>query len=92
MDVSQALADDLRLAILEILKDAGPANEIVLKQALAGVVKQTPSSDRLRAELERLADQGLIHLTHVVAVHITERGEDVAEGRATADGVRRPPG
>lgn len=51
------------------------------------------SADRLLADLDWLAEQGLITTTEAEGVHLatlTQRGMDVAEGRATAHGVQRP--
>ena len=89
--VDQAYGEDLRLAILQLLAAGGSSNEVVLAEALAASGVRRPSAARLRAELESLAEAGLLHLTTVLAVGPTERGEDVAAGRATASGVRRPP-
>lgn len=48
--------------------------------------------DRLRTELEWLAEQGLLEHAQGMSL-LTDRGLDVALGRADAPGVqRRPPG
>ena len=90
MSIEEAYGDDLRLAILQLLAEGGPSNEVVLGEALERTVIRRPSAARLRGELESLAESGLLNITHVVAVSVTERGEDVAKGRASATGVRRP--
>lgn len=89
MTVDEAYSQDVRLALLQALAEGGSSNEVVLGEALEQMHVRRPSAVRLRAELDHLADAGLIHLTRIVAVGITERGEDVAAGRATASGVRR---
>lgn len=91
MSIDEAYGEDLRLAILQLVAAGGSSNEIVLAEALECELHHPPSATRLRSELERLAEAGLLHLTHVIAVGPTERGRDVAAGRAVANGVRRPP-
>lgn len=91
MTIDEAYGEDLRLAILQLVSAGGSSNEVVLAEALEAAGVRRPSAARLRAELESLAEAGLVHLTAVLAVGPTERGEDVAAGRAAASGVRRPP-
>lgn len=90
MDLSKIVYEDLRLTLLQLLAGGEPANEIALGAALKHSAHR-PSAERLRGELHRLADLGLVDLEHVVVAKVTERGRDVAAGRATAPGVRRPP-
>lgn len=90
MTVDEAYGEDLRLVLLQALAEGGSSNEVVLGEAVEQMGVRRPSAARLRAELEQLAEAGLIHITRIVAVGITERGEDVAAGRSAASGVRRP--
>ena len=91
MSFDEAYGEDLRLTVLRLLAEGGSSNEVVLSEALERAGVRRPSAARLRAEIDYLEDAGLIHATRIVAVGITERGADVASGRATASGVRRPP-
>ena len=87
------LTADLRLAVLQILAEAGgSANRRILGDELPGAGHDV-GADRLRTELGWLAEQGLVDLdgpdTLPVAT-LTERGADAAHGRITVPGVRRP--
>ena len=51
------------------------------------------SNDEVKTQLSWLAEQGLISINHVgdyINAELTERGQDVAEGRATVPGIKRP--
>ncbi|WP_027714909.1 hypothetical protein [Desulfuromonas sp. TF] len=91
---AELLAADIRLVILRALaEDPGYShNESVLQQVLE-LFGHTESRDRIRTELSWLAEQGLITvrdaLGYMVAT-LTGRGADVAAGRATVPGVKRP--
>lgn len=85
---------DRRLSILLLLaQDAqGSANELLLQDALPNL-GHDPSLDAVRADLAFLADCGLVTTTSLhdlVAARITARGEDVAAGRVTVPGVKKP--
>jgi hypothetical protein len=83
-----------RLALLQALEQAAQyrANAVLLK-SYCEAVGHTVSSDRLEADLAWLSEQGLIGLQRgadaSVAV-LTDRGQDVATGRAQVPGVARP--
>lgn len=88
------LAADRRLVILRLLADSTgyAANEFILQAILADLAHDV-SSDKLRAELAWLHEQGLLTTGSVGGVTIatlTERGLDVARGRARVPGVKRP--
>jgi len=91
----QKLLDaDRRLVILRALQeDSGyDLNEYVL-QSILEALGHTVSRDRLRADLAWLEEQGLISLSDVAGVKVaklTSRGSDVAAGRTTVPGVKRP--
>lgn len=85
---------DRRLSILLLLaQDAqGSANELLLQEALPSL-GHDPSIDAVRADLAFLAECSLITTTmlhDLVAARITARGEDVAAGRASVPGVKKP--
>lgn len=85
---------DRRLSILLLLaQDAqGSANELLLQEALPGL-GHDPSLDAVRADLSFLAECGLVTINtlhDLLAARITARGEDVAAGRASVPGVKKP--
>lgn len=88
-------AEHLRLAVLRLLsaEDGGySANDSVLADALPRVGFNVPR-DRVRTVIGWLAEQGLVEvekLQHLTVATITERGLDVAAGRANVPGVKRP--
>lgn len=87
-------ARHLRLSLLRLLlEDADYAhNELVLSLALAQLGHGV-SQDRLRTELEWLAEQGLIALEDVSGLRVARlsgRGADAARGLARVPGVARP--
>ncbi len=94
MNFSEHTDQHVRLTILRFLLEAPgyTANASTLKtvcQAFALVV----SGDQIRTNIGWLADQRLVTRTvqdDMVIATLTERGGDVAEGRARVDGVARP--
>jgi len=91
---AKLLEEDRRLSILRLLAESNDykANEYLLQSALDGV-GHAVSGDRLRADLAWLAEQGLVELGTVADVKVpklTQRGLDVAQGRASHPGVKRP--
>lgn len=85
---------DRRLVMLRVLvEDAGYSqNEYVIQTCLEALGHNV-SQDRLRTDLAWLAEQGLITVETVANVRVarlTGRGADVAEGRTTVPGVKRP--
>ena len=88
------VAEDQRLRILQLLDQAEgyDLNIRILGDALSALGHR-PSLDKLRSELAWLEEQGLV-TTHVVGsiavATATERGLDVAHGRARIPGVKRP--
>lgn len=87
-------AADRRLTLLLALESATAykANHFLL-QRFCGSLGHSVSLDAIRADLAWLAEQGLVtsdvHADVTVAT-LTERGNDVAKGRATVPGVARP--
>lgn len=91
---SAYLRGDIRLVVLRLLADmpAYRANSSVLTIALDRF-GHTASRDQIRTEIQWLAEQGLLTVEDIGAVlvaTITERGADVARGRAQVPGVARP--
>ena len=87
-------AADRRLVILALLSHAtGYSDNEYLIHAVLPEQGHDISRDKLAAELAWLQEQGLITTTKVGGVTIaklTPRGLDVARGRATVPGVKRP--
>ncbi len=85
---------DRRLVILRTLEeDPGYSlNESVLQSCLEAL-GHSVSRDRVRTDLAWLSEQGLITIEVVVNVQVatlTSRGSDVAAGKITVPGVKRP--
>ncbi|MNR17126.1 hypothetical protein D3C85_1337680 [compost metagenome] len=90
------LSADRRLVILRILVEMPGyrANSSVLYTALQEWGHE-PTRDQVKSELRWLQEQQLVELDEVadgavLLAKVTERGADVAEGRARVDGVKRP--
>jgi Fe2+ or Zn2+ uptake regulation protein len=91
---AELIAADMRLVILRCLnEDPGyDLNESML-QSMLEALGHNVSRDRVLTELAWLAEQGLVTLAwvmKVVVATLTARGADVATGRATVPGVKRP--
>ena len=93
-----AFADKMRanrrLVILRLLCEADgyDLNSHIIKSALADFGHQ-PSMDVLHADLFWLAETDLVVnrlVGETQVAQLTERGKDVAEGRAQVPGVERP--
>ena len=88
-----SVTEDLRLAVLQIIAEVGgETNSRILATELP-TVGHCVSADRQRTELTWLAEQGAVTLAEVGSMHVvtlTERGADLAAGRATIPGIRRP--
>lgn len=85
----------VRLTVLRILVEAPgySANDSVLNQAV-NALGLTCTRDQLRTNLGWLKEQRLVDLVEpapgLLVAKVTERGADVAGGRAIVDGVQRP--
>lgn len=91
---SDVETEDRRLVVLRMLAGCNDytANEFVLLEQL-GQFGHRVSRDRLLADLAWLDEQGLIVAQQPSGVWvstITQRGDDVAQARATVPGVKRP--
>lgn len=88
------LAEDMRLVMLRILNEmpAYSSNSSILGNVL-GRFGHHPSRDHITTQLHWLAEQNLISIEDVSGVlvcRLTERGQDVATGRTTVPGVKKP--
>lgn len=95
MSFKDHLKQDMRLVVLRILQELPQyrSNSSVLGAGLDRF-GHSFSRDQVKTELYWLAEQGLLEilddLGSVLVVKLTERGLDVATGRATTNGVNRP--
>ncbi|QXL84126.1 ArsR family transcriptional regulator [Comamonas sp. NLF-1-9] len=88
------VAAERRLAILQVLEGSTgyQANEFTLAAVLEDLA-HTVSQARLRADLARLEDLGLLQVDSVGGVAIArlrQDGLDAAQGKSTVPGVKRP--
>ena len=95
MSFADHLAADRRLALLRTLRDLdGHANESVLLDGLHLLGHSRTTGDDVRADLDLLKAAAAITITYfadkVAVAHLTERGLDIAAGRITVTGVKRP--
>lgn len=91
---ARIVEEDRRLQILQLLAESPGynVNQFLLLSAL-DTFGHTVSMDRLKADLAWLAEQGLVvvgELGDVQIPKLTDRGLDVAQGRAAHPGVKRP--
>lgn len=88
------LQEDRRLVLLRLLAEMPTytANSSVLTMALASY-GHAVTRDLVRTDLHWLQEQGLVivgDLGPMLVATATERGQDVASGRAIVPGVKRP--
>lgn len=98
MKFPELMTADRRLSILLLLADAPAAtcNGYVLHSGLQSMGHVCPA-DQVATDAAWLAEQGLVTREslsdHMWVLTLTQRGADVAAGRATVPGVkRRTPG
>lgn len=95
MSFKDHLIEDMRLVVLRSLSEMPQyrLNSSVLHTFITRY-GHSFSRDQLRTQLYWLVEQGLIKieddLGSVLVVKLTERGDDVAHGRITTHGVKRP--
>lgn len=94
MKFAELLAEDRRLTILRLLAQApaSSCNIFVLHTSLASLGNAC-SLDQAKADAAWLAEQGLAateQVGEVLVLTLTARGADVAAGRASVPGVKRP--
>lgn len=94
MSFADFLREDQRLVMLRFLSEmpSYSSNSSVIYQALTRY-GHAPSRDQIKSELRWLEEQGLVtveDIETVLVARLTERGSDVAAGRAIVPGVKRP--
>lgn len=92
--MSDFITEDQRLVILRSLADYnGELGESVLQDCLEDYGHRV-SRDVVHAQMAWLAETGLIRLRTLIngyfIAELTGRGQDVAEGRASTPGVKKP--
>lgn len=92
--MSALFNEHLRLCLLRFLLSAPSyrANSSILHQ-VADTFGLSATRDQIKAQLAWLKEQSLVEteeLMGLVVASLTERGQDVAGGRATCPGVQRP--
>ncbi|WP_346815488.1 VpaChn25_0724 family phage protein [Aeromonas hydrophila] len=94
MSIQAILDAQQRLVILRSLLDiGGAANESILNDCLDQLGTGRVTRDRVKILLAWLEEQGLVRIERLATVqvaHLTGRGQDAAEGRATVPGVKKP--
>ncbi len=94
MSFADHLRKDVRLVSLRVLSETPGyrSNSSVIVSCLDRY-GHAVTRDQMKTELRWLAEQGLVELEEagsVLVAKLTERGQDVAEGRAVVDGVAKP--
>ncbi len=92
MSFAERFTADLRGAILTLLAAADcECSLAMLRASLATATMHDPAMDQLRMEIQWLADRGLVAQRKIdgviEGVIVSERGQDVAHGRARVAGV-----
>lgn len=94
MNYEQKIQEHLRITLLRLLNEDP---DYTLNESLLTDLTEdygfTPSRDKVRTELAWLKEQGLVTLdtgSNLTIAILTERGSDVARGRVTVPGVKRP--
>ena len=90
----QIQAENRRCAFLRFLmEDVDYSLNTSLLQSALGAIGHGVSRDTVNADAVWLEEQGLVaceDLGGIIVVTLTQRGLDVAEGRAVVPGVKRP--
>ena len=98
MNYARYIREDRRLIALRVLAEAPghTINHFVLHTIL-GALGHCLSRDQVRGECAWLAEQGLVTVAEhgqddaaIAVITLTQRGDDVAAGRVTVPGVKRP--
>lgn len=94
MSYQKTVQEHLRLTILRLLREDP---DYTLNDSMITDLTEdygfTPSRDKVRGELAWLKEQGLVVFDDdpkITIATLTQRGADVAQGRVTHPGVKRP--
>lgn len=94
MSYQDKMREAWRLELLKLLNSlpSYKAGQYFLYQCMTTGDLPPPSADQVETELHWMKDQGYVELSAVADMQeakITQRGIDIAEGRAIAPGVAR---
>ena len=92
----ESLREDVRRVVLDLLAQAaGYDLSVAMLQIGLAQFGHRPSADQIKTELHWLAEQRYLDLEtrsdSILVAKLTQRGADVAEGRAVVHGVAKPP-
>ena len=90
-----ALTEDRRLSVLLVLNETPgySANAFLLRDAIGQIYGHNASIDQVRTDIAWLAEQVLVTartVGDVTLATLSTRGADVAAGRASVPGVKKP--
>ncbi len=90
-----ALTEDRRLSVLLVLVETPgySANAFLLRDAIGQIYGHNASIDQVRTDIAWLAEQVLVTartVGDVTLATLSTRGADVAAGRASVPGVKKP--
>ena len=94
-DFLSHLAEDRRLSVLLVLAQTPgySANAFLLRDAIGQIYGHSASIDQVRTDSAWLAEQALVTartVADVTLATLSARGSDVAAGRASVPGVKKP--
>ena len=94
MSMKELLDEHQRLVMLRSLVEAGGSlNDSIFQDCLDRYAPGKVSRDQVKTHITWLAEQGLVAIENVgsyMVANLTGRGQDVAEGRSTVPGVKKP--
>lgn len=95
MSYQTTLAEDRRLSLLLVLLETPGycTNAFLLQSAVLSIYGHSASVDQIKTDIAWLAEQGLVTARatgDVMLATLTTRGADVAAGRASVPGVKKP--
>lgn len=95
MSYQTTITEDRRLSLLLVLAETPgySANAFLLQSAVLSIYGHSASIDQIKTDLAWLAEQSLVSARatgDVMLATLTTRGADVAAGRASVPGVKKP--
>lgn len=95
MSYLTTITEDRRLSLLLVLAETPgySANAFLLRDAIGQIYGHSASLDQVRGDIAWLAEQALVTartVGEVTLATMTARGADVAAGRASVPGVKKP--
>jgi len=94
MSMKELLDEHQRLVMLRSLVEAGGSlNDSIFQDCLDRYAPGKVSRDQMKTHISWLEEQGLVRvetLGSCMVATLTGRGQDVAEGRSSVPGVKKP--